>query len=811
MAYSVSPTFRALADNINKEPMLILEIEGSQYLYGSAPILETARWDDPRINWDNEIGVTWDGEIEKEISRPYIIMKGKTTKQLTQQLLVDKGGSGSVATMNIELVDYRGEVAQDLSFDQIGEPLGKPAKVWMGFKGGRYPQDFIRIINGYIDDLRYNAGSITVSVALSTNLLRQSAYEQLQTQLTANINSVQTSIPVVATGELLNSLDAITSHIRIDDEIMEVTGFTSNSISVIRSRLGTIAASHDLDADVVSHYRLEGHPIDLALKLLLSSEGNEFKETPYTISAINRISSTEVIIGAIICDTSDIEELTGLVEGDFIQIPAPSANAGIYTVQGFGQLDTGKSYILTGQPLVEETGLNYILSVKSKYNVLPDGAGLEIDYVDTAAFEATKAIYSASFVDYDFLLKDTMEDVREFIIKEICRPMSLYLIPRKAKTSCKFTAPPFSIEELPVLNTQNLYDMTKIEMRRSTHKYLLNNVVFRYNQGILEDQFFDKYVRSNADSFTRIRVGRKRQEIESTGLRRDPEVVQNSDRISTQLLNRYKFGARYVRNLKVLLNVGLTIEIGDIVFFGGEDTQLVNIQTGARDLPVVQYEVINKKLDANKGECILELLETGFGVDGIFAVFSPSSPLLAGSTSNRLLLGTLWDSDQFETEREKWERWIGLKVRVRSDDYTYDELATISALDPNTPNGLILNPPLPSAPAAGYYVELAKYTDYTTEDIEEIAKLNYTFTMPQAEISAVTSSQIFDVIDASELTVGMEINVHAENYTLDSEVRTIDDITGNTITLDEALNITPAIGHKVEVYKYAEAKGYRIL
>jgi len=65
MAYEVSETFKNLSEQINKEPMLVLEIEGSQYLYGSAPILETARWDDPRIDWDNNIGVTWDGEIEK--------------------------------------------------------------------------------------------------------------------------------------------------------------------------------------------------------------------------------------------------------------------------------------------------------------------------------------------------------------------------------------------------------------------------------------------------------------------------------------------------------------------------------------------------------------------------------------------------------------------------------------------------------------------------------------------------------------------------------------------------------------------------
>ncbi len=810
MAYSVSETLSSLKDQINKEPMLVLEIQGSQYLYGTAPILETARWDDPRINWDNEIGVTWDGEIEKANSKPYIINKGFTTKQITQQLLVDKGGSGSVATMNIELVDYRGEVAKDLSFDQIGEPLGKKAIVYMGMAGGRFPQDFIRIIIGYVDDLKYNAGSITVSVALATNLLRQSSYEQYQAQAADNIDSTQTTIPVTTVEPFIESQDIVTSYIKIDDEIMEVTGKVGNSFTVVRSRLGTIPATHDVDADVISHYIFGGNPLDLALKLLHSKEGNEFTLTGKNISALNRISTTEVIDGAIIVDDYDIEASSGAVEGDLINLVGTASNDGIKTISGFGRLVTGKSYFLVEESLTEETGLTVELQLKSQYNTLPDGAGLDIDFVDTAAFEEIKALYSASFTDYEFLIKDTIEDTREFVIKEIFKPQGLYLIPRKAKTSCKFTAPPFSIDDIPVLNTTNLYDMTRIQMRRSTHKYLLNSIVYRYNRGILEDKFFDKIIRLNADSFNRIPVGRKRQEIEAIGLPRSPEVVQVLDRMSGRILNRYKFGARYIRNVKVLLSVGLTIEIGDIVFFGGEDTQLVNLETGERDLPATQYEVINKKLNPTKGEVILELLETGFGIDGIFGVYSPASQIATGSDQNRILVEAFWDSDQYDKERDKWDRWIGLKVRVRSDDYTYDETATITSLDPVTNNGLIIDG-LPSAPPIGGYIELAKYDDYTSEELEEIAKLTYTFTMPQAEIDTVADNKTFDVLDIADFQVGMEVNVHAEDYTLDSETRIIDDITGNTITLNEDLDITPAPGHKVEVYSYPEAKGYRIL
>ena len=811
MAFKVTDTLNALAKQINKEPVLILQIEGSQYIYGSAPVVETARWDDPRITWDNDIGVTWDGEIEIAGSKPYIITKGKTTRQLSQQLLVDKGGSGSVAVMGIELVDYRGEVARDLSFDQIGDPLGKKATIYMGLKGGRHPQDSIPIIRGYIDDLRYVAGSITVSVAQATNLLRQSAFEKYQSQIFAGIDALTVTIPVMSTSGYIESQDALTSYIRIDDEIMEVTAKTSNQFTVIRSRLGTIAAAHEIDADVSSYYTLEGTPLELALKLLLSKEGNEYTETSYIIKALNRINVTTLITGAIVIDYYNIQEALGIVVGDKINLVGTASNDGVKTVAGFGVLDTGRSYILVEELLTEETGLDLSLIVKSQYNVLPDGIGMDLDFVDTEAFVENMSLYSAAFLENTFKLKDTIEDVRDFIIKDLFTPQGLYLIPRKAKTSCKFTAPPLSVDDIPILNTQNLYDLTKVEIRRSTHQYLLNNIIYRYNEGTLTDDFFDKLIRYEEDSAFRIPTGRRRLEIEARGFPRGPASLQVLNLHATRILSRYRFAARYVRGVKVLFSVGLRIEIGDIVLFGGEDTQLVDLQTGERTLPILQYEVINKDLDAVRGEVTLELLETAFGVDGVFAVFSPSSYVVAGSTAGRILIDKVWDSSRYTLAREEWERWVGSRVRVRSEDYTYDERATIAALDPNTNNGLLLDPPLPSPPPAGAIVELAFYEEYGDTELELVLKKTYTFTMPSSLLTAVTDAKTFQVdpLEIGLYTVGMEVQVHSEDYVRDSSTRIIDDITGNTITLNEDLEFLPLIGDRLEVYNFADAKGYR--
>ena len=154
--------------------------------YGTSGIFETAKWDDPRIDWDNNIGVTWDGVIERDDSRPYISTKDGLTKDISQQLIVEKGGAGSVATMTIPLVDKDGEVAHDLSFDQIGEPIGKRANVFTMLAGGVFPKDSVDFFRGYIDEISYQAGLIKISISHPSNETRQSILEKLNTDLTSD-------------------------------------------------------------------------------------------------------------------------------------------------------------------------------------------------------------------------------------------------------------------------------------------------------------------------------------------------------------------------------------------------------------------------------------------------------------------------------------------------------------------------------------------------------------------------------------------------------------------------------------------------
>lgn len=905
MSYKLSETTTALSQQVNKTPTLVLEIEGSQYIYGSNTIKEYIRWDDPRVRWDDP-SYTWDGTIEREDSRPYISMQD-STKSISQQLLIEKGGAGSIPSITIALIDYRGEVAEDLSFNQIGDPLGKRASVSV-MLGGVYPNDANRIFEGYVDDITYKPGLIEVNIAHPSNETRQPLFEKLETRLTqklsyknletsdiefrqkanllsttaeleivsqvGQINGKDTAVSLVSntltitfnssaspsvkvkdiidivnnssavsgyveailtggsevvaytypltlftTDTIVNventnpfneSVDSLTSYIRINDEIMEVVAKTDTTFEVIRGARGTVPANHEVDDDVNSAYGLIGLPIDLALKLLLSKTGNEFRSSVYTITSIQYVSTSETIQGAFILDNDDIQFNSSLVIGDLINIPS-GLNAGTYVISGFGKINGGRSYILTDSILVTETSTDITLSYRSKWNILTTGLGLDINQVDVAEFESQAALFSASFIQYDFLLQDTIDNVKEFIESELFRPQALYYLPKGSKISCKYTTPPFSSETLPVLNTLNIEGMSKVVFKRALHKYFKNVLVYSYNPDPVEDKTRDKIILQSESSFNRIDRGIKKETITSQGLRRSNETLQVINTAGLKYLNRFKYGSRWIENVNVTYSVGIKLQVGDTVFFGGEDTLLVNLETGARDFPLAQYEIINLDHDYSKGSVKVSLLETGFSTDGLFGVVSPSSLVSLGSTTSRLILtDRIYETEDTERETDKWSSYLGRVVRVYSQDYTRDETVTLVSIDPQNKDAVTLNPSLSFIPQVGDVMELAEVDNYTIGD-DNLLRLKYVWAMPSVEITSVVDSQIFDVDNVDGLEIGMEINVHSDDYTRDSETRIIDGIVGLTITLNNSLDITPQIGDRLEVYSYANSKGYRYL
>lgn len=790
MAIPLTETNKELSKKISITPQAILEIEGLDIVFGAQPVLEFARWD-KNLEWDS--GVRWDGLTEKPESRSYIDLRG-STKDIRNQILPDKGGSNSVSSVNIRLVDVNNEVAQLLSFNNIEEILGKLANFYIGL-GGAHPEDSIAIFRGVVVDFYTEDGAVMVSVAHPEALKRQVLFEQYQARLTADIDSTTTTIPVSSTVDLIPSGDSSVTTIRINEEVMRVVSIdTDIQLTVERNYEGTIASSHDLDSDINSIYIISGDPINLALKLMLSTEGNEYFFSDDKPSKIqdNRLNF----------DVPDIEDFTGLVSGDLVRLTG--INAGEYTINSFGITSEG-SYIETNETLIDEVEYTGTFEFKSKYNVMADGLGMLPFQVDVKGHEDILSFNPSLFVDYKIYLKENIDDPQEFISKEIYFPQGLYAIPRKARASVKQVNPPLSVDIVPTINTENITNITKIKQRRSLHKYLYNIFRYEYEEDIIEDKTLQKDIIVSGDSLTRIKGGRKPLKIRSKGLRTSVDTSTNIQQISQRLVDRYRFAPTYFQGIEVKFSDGFNLEVGDVIPFGGGDTKIVDLQTGLRGQRERLYECVNKKLDINSGKISIDLLETAFNIDSRSATISLASLTGTNSTTTRLEIKKSFDVGDFNFEYEKWEQFAGEKIRVRSEDYSFDETVVFKEIDPGNNNYMLLDSALTVAPGEDYIIELPLY-DNTSEDAEDKYKIRFAYFNSQVEITSVTDNQTFEVDTPGELFLGSKIYVHSDDYSRDSfeEETSIDDITGNTITLSNPLSFTPQIGDKLEFSKFLD-------
>ena len=803
MAFTLTARALAATKQTLQQPQLIFEIEGVPVIFANQPVLEALRWD-KGYKWDT--GLRWDSAVENPDSRDYIKLSG-TTNNYSQQLNVDRaGGTGSIGSINASLVDKNSEVSKLLSFDAIEEIIGKKCTVYLSYANTRFTDAIELIRGGFVNQYSSFNGEVNISVTHPENLKRSTIFKKYTAQLTAPIDDVQTVINVNNTTNLISSVDILTSYIRINDEIMEVASIDSNTqLTVIRSRLNTIAAPADNESDCTSIYRLQGNPLDIALRLQLSTENNDYFTSDYVVKSFDG--------NVINFENYNIKRVTGLIEDDTFTITGSLSNDGTYTVGDFSQNTDGSSFIIAKEIFNTEVGDGAVFAYKSQFNTLPVGAsvGMLPDQVDCDTYVDVRETYSTNFYDYDYLITDTIDDCKTFIDTELFFPQALYSIPRRAASSVKFTAPPLSTENLPILNTDNIVNMDKLKPVRSSSKYYYNEVIYNFNYDVLQDKNLDTFISISNESKSRIKAGDKSLIIDSRGTERSVDNLLQLELSADRLLKRYRFAATAFKGVELLYRNGFYFEVGDTVLLGGSDTKIVDFKTGLRTGETKAYEVINKSLNIKTGRVTLDLLETAFGLTGRFAVFSPSSTIAAGSTTTSLILDKVFDCFDDDPQREKYANLIGAKIRIHSEDYDYDEITTIESFSQQNQNAIIVSA-LPTAPQQGYFLELAQYENQDTS-ISEQLKLQYSFTMTQTEITSVTDSSTFDVLDASKFAADMLISVHSDDYDRDSVEVEIDSISTNQITLKQPLSFTPIAGDKVEALGFDDSLdgGYRFV
>ena len=815
MALELSVKADLLLNQVNVEQQLILEISGVPFIYGAVTVTKLALYGDDIVYGQD--GLLYGGIVADPNGRAYISLEG-TTRQLTQQIEPDKGGVGSIQKFNVTLIDKNQEVTDAFTPGNfVPDLLSREANVYIAFQGGAHPEDSVKIFNGIVTGQEAAPGRWRVSIDHPEFLKRQELFQQITTNLTTAVNDSQTSMTLETTDNFIAPLDAVTSFVQIDDELIQYTSASGGSITgLTRGALGTVAASHDNDADVTTFYRLQGDPIDLSLKIMLSDSGNNPFKTDIETPSFVQVDALTQTPNGIFYPNSRIQENLGLELGDLVTVSGasnPANNFSDAVIQAFIPIPTGTVIVVSGPILEIETESTAISSFKSQFNTLPNGAGcgMSPSQVDVTQHLLMKTLFP-SLPEYDFYIKDTI-NAKDFLSEQVYFPAGFYQVPRKGRNSVATTIPPLVLEELVELTDENVEKADKNRMSRQINKDFFNNVVYKFDRDTITDKFLAGAITFSNRSINRIDTGTKSLTIESDGFRGDPATRNFLETQARRFSDRYQFAAESIK-IETNYKTGFPIEIADIVLFGNSNLQIPDVTQGSRNFKPRLMEVVNKSLDI-RGKVTMSLLDTGFGLDGRFGVISPNSFIGAGSTTTAIVLKPSFGTGEFQVERAKYENFIGEEVRIRNADFTFSEIVKLIQFDPASLNRIIVDPALSIAPPEDYILDLPEYPDDADETLRSKMKTIHCFFDPTVEVVSAADDTSFVVApsDIDKFLVDAFIIVHSDDFSDSStpgtgdddlQVLTVDTGT-NTVTTSGSMGFTPLAGYKVNLIGFKDA------
>jgi hypothetical protein len=806
MAFDITELTRNLSKQTSISPQIVLQIDGIDYKFSTDDVLRMPRLDEGYLLDD---GLFLDTPIKDPDSRDYISAKG-SSRSVSQQLIPEKGGSGSVTSFKVALLNYNGELTSLFQSNNIiTDILGRDARVWLSFKGAQFPTDYIKIFDGFIDNFEVEHNVFTVSVAISSQRVRQSLFNIISTTLDGAIDNSQTTLDVdFTTGFIIPTAaqeEWIESYIKIDDELMKLSSTITPTQfqNVTRGQLSTSANSHDNNAEITSFIRLKGNPIDLTLRLLMSNPKDEYFIDGEAVDKFVKETDTTTIENAIFFKF-DIKREFNILTGDIINVSGASEAANNFTgriVREIISTPQGSFITVDGDALVLETGTSAVIQVKSQYNVLPEKAGLGMKpkYVDLEGILAIDTLLGASLPDIDIYVKDEIK-TKEWLEKEIFKPVGLFGLTRKGRYSIYAALPPLNSNETIILNETNIMNLPKVKIKRSTTKNHYNSIVYKFQQDSLEDEFKAGVIIVSQDSINRIPVGNKQLSIEAAGLRDNVATRTAINRQAQRLIDKYRYSPQHIKGLQIDFRVGYTLEVGDSVIFGGSNVTIPNTELGLNYFPETLMQIENKSIDISKSTVTIDLINSAFGLEARFGVISPSS-FIESSGPDYLILKRSFATTNLQLETLKWEEFVGRKVRIRDEVYTKEQILTIKEIGEDVENKVVFEETISIVVNPDDILDLPSY-----DESEDYHKTSYVYANPQVEITAVTDAQNVDA-DVTNLFIGAITLVHSDDYTNISQEVTIDNIVGNTVTFSEALNYTPSIGDKIELIGFSSDEG----
>jgi hypothetical protein len=663
--------------------------------------------------------------------------------------------------------------------------------------------------------------SIDALALITINVVDGNILQALQPVV--NLDS-DVTIEVETTAGFLTPAPAygLRTYLRIEDEVLEYTGLTATQFTgCVRGALSdkdarAEGAHHDAEESVESFYRLEGDAITMALRLLMSDGIGGNSITDVEVKDIGDVEGVSVANAVYFFGVNVARDygVTVLDKASIILDPIPANNVTDAEITDVVGTEYG-SYIILDAPLSLSLNTPATISFKSKYNVLPEGAGLGLtgEEVDTPRFEEIKERFASTIFTYDFYLKDTKEAF-DFIDREILFTTGAYTIPRLGKTSVAYTSPPLGLNGVLQLDEDSTSEPQSNKITRSINRYFYNAVVFAFNDAVVDDRYLSGDVNADTESRARIKVGSRPLSIECGGIRPTVENLEIIRVLRDRFKEKYRFGAEVIE-IKAMYGKSFNADVGDVALFGS-GLNLVDSKNGSRTFASRLWDVLNKSITPITGEVKLTLIDSAYSLgDARYGVISPSSLCGSGSTTSSLKLKSSYDLEGTAiTEAVKWRDIVGVKLIVHTEDWAVWGETFLTAVSPSDPYTLQVDPPLAFAALDNYIVDVAPYPDNDIADENAIGKAIYVFTDPTVEITSGVSNTSFNVLlaEADLFLEGAALIVHNDDYTILSPEVKVLSVVGTLVTVNKDLTFTPSAGHEVELIGYKDGGApYRYL
>lgn len=729
MALELTPAILRALDELSIEPNISFKIDGFSTIFSANAVKDFLLYGDPDVFYgDPDL---FYGGLKNVQDNETLLDSQSTTYTIQQQMNYDDAEGSSISSMTLGLVDKNEIITQLITPGiDVEDILGRKISVFLTFGDVSFFDDAILVFRGVVTKIDSIAGLIKLKINHPDNKKQVELFKVVETQIddAAGINASQVTIPVISTDNFIAEQGALTTYIRIDDELIRSTDIQpTNFAGLTRGDLGSTAAPHDDEAQVRALYCLEGNPLDLALQLMMSGHGDNPVHSAVPVTSFLKLGAgTTQVPNAIFFNQINLPQELGITPGDTITTTGASNGANnvttrtVLTVQKF---ESGYYITVDGAALVLEDTTSAVMDMFSQYNVLPDGMRMTPDEVDIVEHIKIRDFFHSS-TQMRIYLKDDAVEGKEFIDKQLYQPIACYSLPRKAQASLGYTVGPIPGEDIKTLDDTNVRNPDKIELSRSTNRSFFNEVVYKYNDSPLsaEEKFRNTDIRISQTSKNRIPGTSKTFTINATGLRTDLNAENIIASNGNRILDRYKFGAEMVR-IKTLMRVSAGLEIGDIVVGDFRKMKVSDTKKGTRDFDPRLFEIQNKSINLKTGEVDLVLLDTGINLSTRFGLMSPCSPIAGLISSSQFVIGpdAIYPSKFGNEEYRKWENILNItnpmSILVRNEDYSIQEDLVVTSINQNT---FTLQDPATITLEVGMFVEFTGYVDTDTSDKQKL-------------------------------------------------------------------------------------------